>query len=120
MSDAESVTVMEDNAFMEANGKGVTSGSQNGSDGLSRRFGCLPIGHMGCTTMQEIIGLPTVESLSRIRLKAPAEDRIAIGFLRTETIDLLAIVGGYIGDVGFVFESAFNLKGRNAGIDEFG
>ena len=36
-----------------------------------------------------------------------------------ELIDLFAVVGGDVGDVGFVFETAFDLEGRDAGLDEF-
>ena len=61
---------MENDAVVEAHTEGVTVRFDHFAHVLTGRFGCVPIGHRTCATMEEIIGGSAVEGLGRIGYKS--------------------------------------------------
>ena len=74
---ANAVTIVEGNAMRKFYADGVVSGSNDLTNLLARGFRCLPVGHVGGATMQEVVGLSAMESLSWIRRKVILIDRFA-------------------------------------------
>ena len=119
---ANAVTIVEGNAMRKFYADGVVSGSNDLTNLLTSGFRCLPVGHVGGATMQEVVGLSAVEGFGWVGSKVVVIDgwsrcmcqcRIVI----YQLVKQLAIICDDVGDIIAVFQSTFNLESSYTSFD---
>ena len=92
---------------------------------LACGFGCLPIRHVGCSAVKEIVDLSAVEGLGGVGGKVVLIDRASGSVLQggiavDQLVKQLSVVCDNVGHIIAVLESSFNLEGGYACLYHFG
>ena len=108
VSIADAVAIVKGDTMSELYADGIMAGGNDLTNLLTCGFWRLPVSHVGCTTMQKIVGLSTMERLGGVRGETILIYRACGGMFERgsvgyQLIQQLSVICHDIGDIIAVF-----------------